>query len=383
MRRPWAWVYSVPPSFGSDASSSQPLRTAPTPCISAIITCRWNCPITTGNCNWQRIQVHPSRSTWGPLPRGQSLSRRKLQASHTRAHVSLCRPAKHLKASEAKTKMRVRKRTSRSRDSQNPPDKTPFPTRPRGAPPRNCALFMKAEVRVSLVVELVPERVEEVLRIVYLQGSSVSQKPGRQRDVLATAFQCIFPLSLRRARPDPVHCHRRVLCPHLWATLGIEADGSMAFSSVQFSSVQFCRSVVSDSLRSHGLQHARLPCPPTPRARSNSCPSSRWCHPAISSSAVPFSSCPQSFPASGSFPRSQFFASGGQSIGVSASASVLPVVLALGKDYSQCCIALGKSEDMAVKGITHRAPRVGLITLLFLAVTAGIEAVGGGDRCGQ
>ena len=133
--------------------------------------------------------------------------------------------------------MRVRKRTSRSRDSQNPPDKTPFPTRPRGAPPRNCALFMKAEVRVSLVVELVPERVEEVLRIVYLQGSSVSQKPGRQRDVLATAFQCIFPLSLRRARPDPVHCHRRVLCPHLWATLGIEADGSMAFSSVQFSSV--------------------------------------------------------------------------------------------------------------------------------------------------
>ena len=151
--------------------------------------------------------------------------------------MSLCRPAKHLKASEAKTKMRVRKRTSRSRDSQNPPDKTPFPTRPRGAPPRNCALFMKAEVRVSLVVELVPERVEEVLRIVYLQGSSVSQKPGRQRDVLATAFQCIFPLSLRRARPDPVHCHRRVLCPHLWATLGIEADGSMAFSSVQFSSV--------------------------------------------------------------------------------------------------------------------------------------------------
>ena len=90
-------------------------------------------------------------------------------------------------------------------------------------------------------------------------------------------------------------------------------------------SVQFSRSVTSGSLRPHGLQHARLPCPsPSPRACSNSCPSSRWCHPAISSSVVPFSSCLQSFPASGSFPVSQFFASRGQSIGVSASASVLP-----------------------------------------------------------
>jgi len=83
---------------------------------------------------------------------------------------------------------------------------------------------------------------------------------------------------------------------------------------------------VADSLRPHGLQHARLPCPsPTPRDCSNSCQSSQWCHPAISSSFVPFSSCPQSFPASGSFPASQFFTSGGQSIGVSASASVLPM----------------------------------------------------------
>ena len=80
-------------------------------------------------------------------------------------------------------------------------------------------------------------------------------------------------------------------------------------------SVQFSRSVVCDSLRPHGLQHARLPCPsPTPRAYSNSCPLSQWCHPTISSSVIPFSSCPQSFPASGSFPKSQFFASGGQSI---------------------------------------------------------------------
>ena len=89
-------------------------------------------------------------------------------------------------------------------------------------------------------------------------------------------------------------------------------------------SVQFSCSVMSDSLWPHGLQHARLPCPsPTPRACSNSCPLSRWCHPTISSSAIPFSSCLQSFPASGSFPMSQFFASDDQSIGVSASASVL------------------------------------------------------------
>ena len=88
---------------------------------------------------------------------------------------------------------------------------------------------------------------------------------------------------------------------------------------------QFSCSVMSDSLRPHGLQHTRLPCPsPAPRAYENSCPSSRWCHPTISSSVVPFSPL-QSFSASGSFQMSQFFASGGQSIGVSASASVLPM----------------------------------------------------------
>ena len=89
---------------------------------------------------------------------------------------------------------------------------------------------------------------------------------------------------------------------------------------------QFSRSVVSDSLRPPEPQHARPPCPsPTPRFHSNSCPSSRWCHPAISSSVVPFSSCPQSLPVSGSFPTSQLFAWGGQSIEISASASVLPM----------------------------------------------------------
>ena len=93
-------------------------------------------------------------------------------------------------------------------------------------------------------------------------------------------------------------------------------------SLYQFNSVQFSRSVVSNSLQPHELQHARPPCPsPTPGVYSNSCPSSRWCHPAISFSVVPFSSCPQSLPASGSFPMSQLFASGVQSIGVSASAS--------------------------------------------------------------
>ena len=83
---------------------------------------------------------------------------------------------------------------------------------------------------------------------------------------------------------------------------------------------------MSDSLQAHRLQHARLPCPSlSPGVCSNSCPWSHWCHPTISSSVVPFSSCLQSFPAPGSFPMSQLFTSGGQSIGASASASVLPV----------------------------------------------------------
>ena len=94
--------------------------------------------------------------------------------------------------------------------------------------------------------------------------------------------------------------------------------------TLQSSPVQFSCSVVSDSLQPHELQHARPPCPsPTPRVHPNSCPSSQWCHPTISSSVVPFSSCPQSLTASGSFQMSQLFASGGQSIGVSASTSVL------------------------------------------------------------
>ena len=90
------------------------------------------------------------------------------------------------------------------------------------------------------------------------------------------------------------------------------------------SSIQFSCSLMSNSLWPHGLQHTRLPCPsPTPRASSNSCIPTQWCHPTISSTVIPFSSCFQSFPASRSFPISQFFTSGGQSVGTSASASVL------------------------------------------------------------
>ena len=101
---------------------------------------------------------------------------------------------------------------------------------------------------------------------------------------------------------------------------------SNSYSTVQFSSVQFSCSVVSNSLQPHEPQHARPPCPsPTAGVHPNPCPLCQWCHPTISSSVVPSSSCPQSFPASGSFQMSQLSASGGQSIGVSASTSVLPM----------------------------------------------------------
>ena len=104
--------------------------------------------------------------------------------------------------------------------------------------------------------------------------------------------------------------------------LNITAD----FITNSLSSVQFSRSVMANSLRPHESQHAKPPCPsPTPRVHSNSCPLSRRCHPAISSSVVLFSSCPQPLPASESFPMSQLFALGGQSTGVSASASILSV----------------------------------------------------------
>ena len=112
-----------------------------------------------------------------------------------------------------------------------------------------------------------------------------------------------------------------------------------------FSSVQFSRSIMSDSLQPHESQHTRLSCPsPTPGDYSNSCPSSRWCHLAISASVTPFSSCPQSLPASGSFPMSQLFAWGGQSTGVSVSASVCP------KDYYSA-IKMNEMESFVVMWI--------------------------------
>ena len=127
------------------------------------------------------------------------------------------------------------------------------------------------------------------------------------------------------------HVLAKQCCNEHWGTYVSFNSGFLGVYAQQWdcwviSSVQFSRSVTSDSLRLHGLQHTRLSCPsPTPRVYSNSCPLSRWCHPTISSSIIPFSSHLQSFPASGSFQMSQLFASGGQSIGVSASTSVLPM----------------------------------------------------------
>ena len=103
------------------------------------------------------------------------------------------------------------------------------------------------------------------------------------------------------------------------------SEGKQQLIQDPYNSVQFSRSIMSNSLRPHELQHAGPPYPsPTPRVHPNPCPSSQWCQPTVSSSVVPFS-CPQSFPASGSFPMSQLFTCGGQSIGVSASTSVLPM----------------------------------------------------------
>ena len=132
----------------------------------------------------------------------------------------------------------------------------------------------------------------------------------------------LIPRSLCFCFPQPL---RPILFPSEEKELGFwQVWLDQIKSSVQFSSVQFSRSVVSDTLRPHESQHARPPCPsPSPGVHSDSHPSNPWCHPAISSSVVPFSSCPQSLPASESFPVTQLFASGGQGTGVSALASVL------------------------------------------------------------
>ena len=129
------------------------------------------------------------------------------------------------------------------------------------------------------------------------------------------AFLHNFLVLVSYSYPDP---HTLLICGEICYFL--------SFGTTFPHSVQFSHSVVSDSLWPHESQHARPPCPsPAPRVYSYSCLSIRWCHPAISSSVVSFSSCPQSLPASGSFPMSQLFAWGGQSIGISAPASVLPM----------------------------------------------------------
>ena len=119
--------------------------------------------------------------------------------------------------------------------------------------------------------------------------------------------------------PPWLRCSENILPrkQHLSQDLELSGNQLRPFKLYYLTSVQFSRSVVSDSLWPHEMQHARPPCPsPTSGVPTNPCPLSRWCHPAISSSVVPFSSCLQSFPASGSFPMSQLFASGGQSIGL-------------------------------------------------------------------
>ena len=146
-----------------------------------------------------------------------------------------------------------------------------------------------------------------------------------------------FPCLIVLARTSRTTMNRNVETEHLCFILSLSGK---AFSLSPLSRIQavglsymafimlflFSCSVVSDSLWPYALQHIRPPCPsPSPGACSNSCPLSQWCHPTISSSVVPFFSCLQSFPTSGSFPVSQFFASGGQSIGALASASVLPM----------------------------------------------------------
>ena len=126
-------------------------------------------------------------------------------------------------------------------------------------------------------------------------------------------------------------CWRSLPVPNIWHKGLLEEEIFLYPSSQRINwhetdLVQFSHSIVSDSLRPHELQHDRTPCPsPIPGVHPNPCPSSQWCHPTISSSVIPFSSCPQTFPASGSFPMSLFLASGGQSIGVSVSTSVLPM----------------------------------------------------------
>ena len=171
--------------------------------------------------------------------------------------------------------------------------------------------------------------------ILWQKNSTKTKKTGCSRIILY--FLCLSPemtISLGTCLYSPQSCLQIVFTNenymiriHLFLnfSIGILTNDKNSSQVNIFSSVQFSCSVVSDSLWPHEPWHAKPPCPsPTPGVHPNPCPLSWWCHLTISSSVVPFFSCPQSFPASGSFPMSQLFALGGQSIGVSASTSVLP-----------------------------------------------------------
>ena len=186
-------------------------------------------------------------------------------------------------------------------------------------------------LRASLVAQLVKNPAVQEIRVHSLGWEDPLEKgKATHSSILAWRIPWTIPWGCKESDSTEqlslilnLQCLISFKCTAKWFSYFIDIYG---FFQILFHSVQFSRSLVSNSLRFHGLQHARPPCPsPTPRACSNSRPLSWWCHPTISSSVVPFSSHLQSFPASGSFQMSQLFSSGGQRIGVSASTSVLPV----------------------------------------------------------
>ena len=176
-----------------------------------------------------------------------------------------------------------------------------------------------------------------------------------------------IPLPKRLLCPNPKQC-----APWRLATVSLGCVYCKIITGVatlknNFFSVQFSRSVVSNSLQPHILQYLQLPCPsPAPRVCSNSCPSSQWCHPTISSSVVPFSSCLQSFPASGSFPVNQFITQCGQSIGVSALALVLPMNIQDWFPSGLTGLISLQSRDSQESSQHHHCSKASVLWLSFL-----------------